>query len=148
MFQLHDFDDGLTPRPGQKSVVTVVSASAAPIINPNRRVLFTVQDRGENILQAVAGDIVVIQPSDWEKVRKTFIVLFLLLLKRMIRREENGSGRLCAAKQVFLFLFLLTCFSVSNALSTQDGYRPRMWNKQCVSFLEKSFNVEIRCLAG
>jgi Ca2+/Na+ antiporter len=43
---MHDFDDGLTPKPGQK---VVIIANAA---NCNRQVLFSVQDKGENILQA------------------------------------------------------------------------------------------------
>ncbi len=46
---MHDFDDGLTPKPGQK---VVIIANAA---NCNRQVLFSVQDKGENILQAQAN---------------------------------------------------------------------------------------------
>ncbi len=59
---LHDFDEGLTPRPGQK-----FEPSVAPVHNPNHQVLYTVQDRGDGILQAAAGDVVVIQAEDWAK---------------------------------------------------------------------------------
>lgn len=39
---MHDFDDdGLTPRPGQKVIITPTAAASG--YNPNKQVLYTVQ---------------------------------------------------------------------------------------------------------
>ncbi len=67
-----DYHDALTPVPGAKHSspsVTVVRADyAPPVIDPTRhQMLYSVQDAGPNILQARAGDQVIISVEDWER---------------------------------------------------------------------------------
>jgi hypothetical protein len=70
-----DYRDPLTPVPGAKHTspsVTVVRADYAPPAgDPTRHMmLYTVQDVGPNILQAKAGDVVIISVDDWERRRE------------------------------------------------------------------------------
>ncbi len=69
--------DPLVPKPGQKHMspapstspspsVTVIRASGGAADASRHVMLYSVQDKGASILQAKAGDVVVIQPDDWE----------------------------------------------------------------------------------